>query len=55
MVDNYLMCSVPVVENSLLNDSKFSRPQLFTDLDGLRADDVLPRDLDAAVVLDMVR
>ena len=48
------MRSVSVIENSLFNDSEFSGAQLLADLDGLRADDVLPRHLDSGVVLNVV-
>ena len=48
------MCSVPIIEDSLFHDTELSGPELFADLDRLRADDVLPGHLYAAVVLDVV-
>ena len=50
----YLVCSVPIIEDSLFHDPELSGAELFADLDRLRADDVLPGHLDAAVVLDVV-
>jgi hypothetical protein len=48
------MGSVSVIENSLFNNSEFSGAQLLADLDGLGTDDVLPRNFDSGVVLNVV-
>jgi hypothetical protein len=49
-----LVCTVSIVEDSLLDDTELSRPELLADLDRFRTDDVLTRYLDAAVVMDVV-
>ena len=51
----YLVRPISIIEDSLFNNSKFSGPKFLADFDGFRANDVLPGDFDAGVVMYRVR